>query len=350
VQAPAESALSEGFGGAGVALAEESPGFTGKTFGPPAACGPCGGRRGAGGGRWLRWPGRCRPAQQGGDRKPRRFDIARHAADPTVDVGAHAGLPRGEECRTLRQRSQCGKSASRWRSRSSCGPATEAIAGEVTILNRRSLDNHITSSARSRSKPPWLPGHHPAGGGTRPPPAAATTCHPRRLPMGACWQAARRSAGEPGLLRQGPTPAPDPSKSKIRAGACIPQTPEDWGTTPPQSTCLFKQWPKFDIQVCIPLAPSTKRALLKTQSGQSAVVSHPHPFNTEGAGGGHAPTSIAVCARPTCWPAPQPTRPYSPQHARRTLDMLMVCHHWNPSIPEDVAFAESRIRRETHRR
>ncbi|MCX5955389.1 MAG: urease subunit alpha [Cyanobacteria bacterium] len=202
------------------------------------------------------------------------------------------------------------------------GPGTEAIAGEGHILTAGAIDTHIHFICPQQIETALSSGVTTLmGGGTGPATGTnATTCTPGAFHLARMLQA---------------------------AGACALKLHEDWGTTPAAIDCCLSVADRFDVQVCIHTDTLNEAGFvedtIRAIGGRTI-----HTFHTEGAGGGHAPDIIKICGEANVLPSStNPTRPYTHNTLEEHLDMLMVCHHLDPRIPEDVAFAESRIRRET---
>jgi len=150
-----------------------------------------------------------------------------------------------------------------------------------------------------------------------------------------------------GFFGKGNASTPEAIEEQIRAGACALKLHEDWGTTPAAIDCCLTVADQFDVQVCIH-SDTLNEAGFVEDTIRAIGGRTIHTFHTEGAGGGHAPDIIRICGEANVLPSStNPTRPYTRNTLEEHLDMLMVCHHLDPRIPEDVAFAESRIRRET---
>jgi urease subunit alpha len=229
------------------------------------------------------------------------------------------------------------------------GPGTEAIAGEGHILTAGSIDTHIHFICPQQIETALASGVTTLlGGGTGPATGTnATTCTPGAFHLARMLQAAEGLPVNLGFYGKGNASTPEALEEQIRAGACGLKLHEDWGTTPAAIDCCLAVADRMDVQVCLHsdtlneagFVEDTIRAI-----GDRTI----HTFHTEGAGGGHAPDIIRICGEANVLPSStNPTRPYTRNTLEEHLDMLMVCHHLDPHIPEDVAFAESRIRRET---
>ncbi|HEY9848142.1 MAG TPA: urease subunit alpha [Leptolyngbyaceae cyanobacterium] len=229
------------------------------------------------------------------------------------------------------------------------GPGTEAIAGEGTILTAGGIDTHIHFICPQQIETAIASGITTMiGGGTGPATGTnATTCTPGPWNIYRMLQAADAFPINLGFLGKGNSSQPQALEEQVLAGAMGLKLHEDWGTTPAAiDTCLTVA-DNYDVQVAIHTDTLNEagfvEATIAAFKGRTI-----HTYHTEGAGGGHAPDIIKVCGEANVLPSStNPTRPYTLNTLDEHLDMLMVCHHLSPSIPEDVAFAESRIRRET---
>ncbi|QCO01337.1 urease subunit alpha [Azospirillum argentinense] len=229
------------------------------------------------------------------------------------------------------------------------GPGTEVIAGEGKIVTAGGIDAHIhficpqqVDEALNSGVTTML------GGGTGPAAGtSATTCTPGPWHMARMLQAAEGLPINLGFFGKGNASRPDALLEQIAAGACGMKLHEDWGTTPAAiDTCLTVA-EETDIQVAIHTDTLNESGFVENTIA-AFKGRNIHAFHTEGAGGGHAPDIIKVAGLPNVLPSStNPTRPFTVNTVDEHLDMLMVCHHLSPRIPEDVAFAESRIRRET---
>ncbi|MFN9644368.1 MAG: urease subunit alpha [Cyanobacteriota bacterium] len=229
------------------------------------------------------------------------------------------------------------------------GPGTEAIAGEGHIVTAGSIDTHIHFICPQQVETALASGVTTLlGGGTGPATGTnATTCTPGAFHLGRMLQAAEGLPVNLGFFGKGNASTPEAIEEQIRAGACGLKLHEDWGTTPAAIDCCLSVADRFDVQVCIHTDTLNEAGFvedtIRAIDGRTI-----HTFHTEGAGGGHAPDIIRICGERNVLPSStNPTRPYTRNTLEEHLDMLMVCHHLDPKIPEDVAFAESRIRRET---
>jgi len=229
------------------------------------------------------------------------------------------------------------------------GPGTEIIAGEGSILTAGGIDIHIHFICPQQIEVAIASGITTMiGGGTGPAAGTtATTCTPGVWNIYRMLQAADAFPMNIGLLGKGNSSQPQGLVEQVAAGAIGLKLHEDWGTTPAAiDTCLTVA-DEYDVQVAIHSDTLNEAGFVETTIAafKGRTI---HTYHTEGAGGGHAPDIIKVCGEANVLPSStNPTRPYTLNTLDEHLDMLMVCHHLSPSIPEDVAFAESRIRRET---
>jgi urease subunit alpha len=229
------------------------------------------------------------------------------------------------------------------------GPGTEAIAGEGCILTAGGIDTHIHFICPQQIEVAIASGITTMiGGGTGPAAGTnATTCTPGPWYLGRMLQSLDAFPMNFGLMGKGNAAQPDALVEQVEAGAMGLKLHEDWGTTPAAiDTCLGVA-EDYDIQVAIHTDTLNEAGFVEDTIAafKDRVI---HTYHTEGAGGGHAPDIIKICGQSNVLPSStNPTRPYTLNTLDEHLDMLMVCHHLDPSIPEDVAFAESRIRRET---
>lgn len=229
------------------------------------------------------------------------------------------------------------------------GPGTEAIAGEGRILTAGGIDAHIHWICPQQIEEALHSGITTMlGGGTGPAEGTnATTATPGPWHLGRMLQAAEGFPMNLGFFGKGNASRPEALLEQIRAGACALKLHEDWGTTPSAiDTCLAVA-EETDIGVAIHTDTLNESGFVETTIAafKGRTI---HAFHTEGAGGGHAPDIIKVCGELNVLPSStNPTRPFTVNTVDEHLDMLMVCHHLDPRIPEDLAFAESRIRRET---
>jgi urease subunit alpha len=229
------------------------------------------------------------------------------------------------------------------------GGGTEIIAGEGQILTAGGIDTHIHFICPQQVEDALMSGITTMiGGGTGPAAGtSATTCTPGPWNMARMLEAAEALPMNIGFLGKGNVSVAAPLVEQIKAGAVGLKLHEDWGTTPAAIDNCLAVADKFDVQVAIHTDTLNESGFVEdtVAAFRGRVI---HTYHTEGAGGGHAPDIIKVCGLPNVLPSStNPTRPYTVNTVDEHLDMLMVCHHLSPSIPEDVAFAESRIRRET---
>ncbi|HEU4582033.1 MAG TPA: urease subunit alpha [Polyangiaceae bacterium] len=229
------------------------------------------------------------------------------------------------------------------------GPGTEVIAGEGLIATAGGIDSHIHFICPQQIEDALMSGVTTMlGGGTGPAAGtSATTCTPGIWYLAQMLRAADALPMNLGFLGKGNASLPGALEEQIRAGAIGLKLHEDWGTTPAAIDNCLSVAEQFDVQVSIHTDTLNESGFVEStfaaMKGRSI-----HAYHTEGAGGGHAPDIIKACGMPSILPSStNPTRPYTVNTIDEHLDMLMVCHHLDPSIPEDVAFAESRIRRET---
>ncbi len=229
------------------------------------------------------------------------------------------------------------------------GPGTEIIAGEGRILTAGGIDAHIHWICPQQAEDALASGITTMlGGGTGPAEGTnATTCTPGPWHLARMLQAADALAVNVGLFGKGNAARPDALIEQIEAGACGLKLHEDWGTTPAAIDACLTVADDFDVQVAIHTDTLNESGFVEDTIAafKGRTI---HAFHTEGAGGGHAPDIIKVCGLANVLPSStNPTRPYTVNTLDEHLDMLMVCHHLDARIAEDVAFAESRIRRET---
>ncbi|WHZ36101.1 urease subunit alpha [Sagittula sp. MA-2] len=229
------------------------------------------------------------------------------------------------------------------------GPGTEAIAGEGRILTAGGFDSHIHFICPQQIEDALHSGLTTMlGGGTGPAHGTlATTCTPGPWHLGRMLQAADAFPMNLAFAGKGNASLPAALIEQIKGGACALKLHEDWGTTPGAIDCCLSVADDWDVQVMIHTDTLNESGFVentvKAMKGRTI-----HAFHTEGAGGGHAPDIIKICGESFVLPSStNPTRPFTVNTIEEHLDMLMVCHHLDKSIPEDVAFAESRIRRET---
>ncbi len=229
------------------------------------------------------------------------------------------------------------------------GPSTEVIAGEGRIVTAGAIDAHVhficpqlVWEALSAGITTLI------GGGTGPATGTnATTCTPGPWNIHRMLQAADGLPVNLGFLGKGNSSMPAPLREQIEAGALGLKLHEDWGSTPAAIDCALTVADEYDVQVAIHTDTLNEAGFVEDSIAafRGRTI---HTYHTEGAGGGHAPDIIKVCGEPNCLPSStNPTMPFTVNTLDEHLDMLMVCHHLDPKIPEDVAFAESRIRAET---
>ncbi len=228
------------------------------------------------------------------------------------------------------------------------GPSTEIIAGEGKILTAGGIDSHIHFIAPQQIEEALYSGITTMlGGGTGPAHGTlATTCtgawHTERM-----IEAADAFPMNLGFMGKGNASLPAAIEEMILSGVCGLKLHEDWGTTPAAIDCCLSVADNYDVQVAIHTDTLNESGFVEASIAafKGRTI---HTFHTEGAGGGHAPDIIKVASLPNVLPSStNPTRPYTINTIAEHLDMLMVCHHLSPRIPEDIAFAESRIRKET---
>ncbi|MBI2215737.1 MAG: urease subunit alpha [Candidatus Rokubacteria bacterium] len=229
------------------------------------------------------------------------------------------------------------------------GAGTEVIAGEGRIVTAGALDVHIHFVCAQLAAEAISAGITTlVGGGTGPATGTnATTCTPGEWNIHRMLEAAEAFPVNLGFLAKGNASAPDPLREQLAAGAIGLKLHEDWGTTPAAIDQALAVADEYDVQVAIHTDTLNEAGFVEDsiRAFRGRTI---HTYHTEGAGGGHAPDIIRVCGEPNCLPSStNPTMPFTVNTMDEHLDMLMVCHHLNPSIPEDLAFAESRIRAET---
>jgi len=229
------------------------------------------------------------------------------------------------------------------------GPGTEVIAGEGQILTAGGIDAHIHFICPQQIEEALMSGITTMiGGGTGPATGTnATTCTPGPWNIHRMLQSVDGLPMNIGFLGKGNASLPEALEEQLRSGAMGLKLHEDWGTTPAAIDCCLSVADRFDVQVAIHTDTLNESGFVEDTIAafKGRTI---HTYHTEGAGGGHAPDIIRACGEANVLPSStNPTRPYTVNTVDEHLDMLMVCHHLDPSIPEDVAFAESRIRRET---
>ncbi len=229
------------------------------------------------------------------------------------------------------------------------GPGTEVIAGEGQILTAGAIDAHIHFICPQQVEDAMMSGITTMlGGGTGPAAGTnATTCTPGPWHIHRMYQAVEELPINFGFLGKGNASLPAPLEEQLAAGAMGLKLHEDWGTTPAAIDNCLSVAERFDVQVAIHTDTLNESGFVEDTLAafKGRAI---HTYHTEGAGGGHAPDIIKACGEANVLPSStNPTRPYTVNTVDEHLDMLMVCHHLDPNIAEDVAFAESRIRRET---
>jgi len=229
------------------------------------------------------------------------------------------------------------------------GAGTEIVAGEGMIVTAGGIDSHIHFICPQQIEEALVSGVTTMiGGGTGPATGtAATTCTPGAWHIHSMLAAAEAFPMNLGFLGKGNASLPLPLVEQVKAGAIGLKLHEDWGTTPAAIDNCLAVAEKMDVQVAIHTDTLNESGFVEASIAafKGRTI---HTYHTEGAGGGHAPDIIRVCGEANVLPSStNPTRPYTANTIAEHLDMLMVCHHLDPSIAEDVAFAESRIRRET---
>ena len=229
------------------------------------------------------------------------------------------------------------------------GPGTEIIAAEGKILTAGGFDSHIHFICPQQIEDALHSGITTMlGGGTGPAHGTlATTCTPGPWHIARMLQAADAFPMNLAFAGKGNASLPQALEEQIRGGACALKLHEDWGTTPGAIDCCLSVADAMDVQVMIHTDTLNESGFVENtiDALKGRTI---HAFHTEGAGGGHAPDIIKICGESHVLPSStNPTRPFTKNTIEEHLDMLMVCHHLDKSIPEDVAFAESRIRRET---
>lgn len=229
------------------------------------------------------------------------------------------------------------------------GAGTEVLAGEGKIVTAGAIDSHVhficpqlVTEAIAAGITTLL------GGGTGPATGTnATTCTPGAWNLGRMLQAADAFPVNLGFLGKGNSSFPEPLRAQVLAGACGLKLHEDWGTTPAAIDACLTVADELDVQVAIHTDTINEAGFV--EDSIAAIAGRTiHTYHTEGAGGGHAPDILRIASFPNVLPSStNPTRPYTLNTIEEHLDMLMVCHHLNPNVPEDVAFADSRIRAQT---
>ncbi|WP_183471449.1 urease subunit alpha [Limimaricola variabilis] len=229
------------------------------------------------------------------------------------------------------------------------GPGTEVIAGEGRILTAGGMDSHIHYICPQQIEEALASGVTTMlGGGTGPAHGTlATTCTPGPWHLARMLQSADAFPMNLAFAGKGNASLPGALHEQILAGACALKLHEDWGTTPAAIDCCLRVADETGVQVMIHTDTLNEAGFV--ENTVKAIAGRTiHAFHTEGAGGGHAPDIIKICGEMSVLPAStNPTRPFTVNTVEEHLDMLMVCHHLDKRVPEDIAFAESRIRRET---
>jgi urease subunit alpha len=229
------------------------------------------------------------------------------------------------------------------------GASTEILAGEGRILTAGGIDTHIHFISPNQIPEAFYSGVTTLiGGGTGPATGTnATTCTPGAWNIRRMYEAAEAFPLNFGFLGKGNSSLPESLREQVRAGALGLKLHEDWGTTPSAIDQCLGVADEFDVQVAIHTDTLNEAGFVEDTIAafKNRTI---HTYHTEGAGGGHAPDIIRVCGLPNVLPSStNPTMPFTRNTMDEHIDMLMVCHHLSPSIPEDVAFADSRIRAET---
>ncbi|KQV38137.1 MULTISPECIES: urease subunit alpha [unclassified Rhizobium] len=229
------------------------------------------------------------------------------------------------------------------------GPGTEVIAGEGKIITAGGMDSHIHYICPQQIEEALASGLTTMlGGGTGPAHGTlATTCTPGPWHLARMIEAADAFPMNLAFSGKGNASLPGGLVEMVMGGATSLKIHEDWGATPAAIDCCLSVADEYDVQVMIHTDTLNESGFV--EDSIAALKGRTiHAFHTEGAGGGHAPDIIKICGQPNVIPSStNPTRPYTTNTLAEHLDMLMVCHHLSPSIPEDIAFAESRIRKET---
>src|SRR4051812_18774758 len=229
------------------------------------------------------------------------------------------------------------------------GPGTEVIAGEGKIVTAGGFDTHIHFICPQQVEEALMSGvTSMLGGGTGPAHGTfATTCTPGPWHLGRMIQAADGLPVNLGFAGKGNASRPAALEEMVKGGACSLKLHEDWGTTPAAIDCCLSVADDYDVQVMLHTDTLNESGFVEDtiEAFKGRTI---HAFHTEGAGGGHAPDIMKVASLKNVLPSStNPTRPFTRNTIDEHLDMLMVCHHLDPSIAEDLAFAESRIRKET---
>ena len=229
------------------------------------------------------------------------------------------------------------------------GASTEILAGEGHIITAGAIDSHVHFISPTQIPDAFHSGITTLiGGGTGPATGTkATTCTPGAWNIRRMYEAAEAFPLNFGFLGKGNASDPEPLREQIRAGALGLKLHEDWGSTPAAIDRCLAVADEFDVQVAIHTDTLNETGFVE-DTIRAIAGRTIHTYHTEGAGGGHAPDIIRLCGEPNVLPSStNPTMPFTRNTLDEHLDMLMVCHHLSPSVPEDVAFADSRIRPET---
>lgn len=229
------------------------------------------------------------------------------------------------------------------------GACSEVIAGEGKILTAGGVDTHIHYICPQQIEEAICSGITTmVGGGTGPATGSkATTCTPGAWHIARMLQATDQLPMNFGFMGKGSASLPGPLREQLDAGAMGLKIHEDWGATPALIDCCLSVAEEYDVQIAIHTDTLNESGFVDDTLGafKGRTI---HTYHTEGAGGGHAPDILKACSLSNVLPSStNPTRPYTVNTVDEHLDMLMVCHHLDPNIPEDVAFADSRIRKET---
>lgn len=229
------------------------------------------------------------------------------------------------------------------------GACSEVIAGEGKIITAGGVDSHIHYICPQQVEEAICSGITTMiGGGTGPATGSkATTCTPGAWHIARMLQATDQLPMNFGFMGKGSASVPAPLREQLDAGAMGLKLHEDWGATPAAIDCCLSVAEEYDVQIAIHTDTLNESGFVDDTLGafKNRTI---HTYHTEGAGGGHAPDILKACSLPNVLPSStNPTRPYTVNTVDEHLDMLMVCHHLDPNIPEDVAFADSRIRKET---
>ena len=229
------------------------------------------------------------------------------------------------------------------------GASTEVMAGEGHILTAGAIDSHVHFISPNQIPDAFYSGITTLiGGGTGPATGTkATTCTPGAWNIRRMYEAAEAFPLNFGFLGKGNSSGAEPLREQVRAGALGLKLHEDWGSTPAAIDQCLSVADEFDVQVAIHTDTINETGFVE-DTIRAIAGRTIHTYHTEGAGGGHAPDIIRLCGEPNVLPSStNPTMPFTRNTLDEHLDMLMVCHHLSPNVPEDVAFADSRIRPET---